>query len=380
VGPRPPQLVVVTDANQRGAAAALKSLKRAGYATLGITSANPAAGLWALSSDARRRLVAPGEGAAFAEGVRQSVEDLGVDPTDAALLPASDVALECLSLHRDLLGGMRAGFPSHFAVTGCLEKPSLLRAAAAARLWGPRTRDCWTSGQVDDALAELGSDIVLKPFLSEPLDGGERRAVAVPESPQEARDLAVGGLPVTIQERIRGELVMVGGVMWRGELRCATVFEALRLWPPVTGSASAAVTIAPPEGLLESVTALLADLGWEGPFNLDLLRDEDGRLRTIDLDPRIFATVEVCIRAGADVPAMWCELLSGDDPSFALGRADVMFRWDGAEVVNLSTALRHGRLREAGDILRPRQTLRQAIPDPGPLVARLLETGRRLAG
>jgi hypothetical protein len=382
VTPRAPAVVVVTDADQRGAVAALRSLKRAGHRTLGTSSVTPASGHWSRACDTRRHTPDPHEGAPFADAVREAVEALGAAPERALLLPTTDIALECLSLHRDRLGGMVTGFPAHQTVLACLDKRALLVAAAAAGLPGPRSHDCADAVAVHQALEELGPDVIVKPFRSEPLGAGARRTAVAPATPEEARREAMANLPVTIQERLPGSrLVMVGGVVRDGRLRCASVFEALRLWPAVTGSASAAVTIEPPDGLLDGVTAMLHGLGWQGPFNIDLLADH-GQFRTIDLNPRLFAPLDIAIRSGADIPAVWCELLGGGDPAFTLGRPGVIYRWDEAELVNLGAALRHGRFRDAAAILRPHRASRAAlfrVTDPGPLVARLIEAGRRRA-
>lgn len=374
-------LVVVTDADQRGAVAALRALSLAGYRTLGTSAVSPASGHWSRACDLRGRTPPPGEGAAFADAIRQAVADSGTPTAETVLMATTDMALECLSLHRDRLGDIVTGFPDHAVVEACLDKPTLLAHAAQAGLPGPASRDCTTAAEVDAALDELGSAVIVKPWRSEPIGGGRRRTAEAPSSTAAARKAALAHLPVTIQSRLDdARLLMVGGVALEGALRCAVTFEAQRLWPGPVGSASAAVTVPAPPGLLARVAELISAMGWRGPFNLDLLAEPDGRLLTIDLNPRLFAPLDIAIRSGADIPVTWCRLLAGDDPPYAEGRPGVVYRWDEAELAHAAAALRRGRFRESVRILWPSRRSQAAlwrVSDPGPLGARLIEVVRR---
>jgi hypothetical protein len=68
-----------------------------------------------------------------------------------------------------------------------------------------------------------------------------------------------------------------------------------------------AVTIAPPQPLLQQVEELLELIGWCGIFELELLELGENRFGAIDFNPRPFGWMALSIAAGANLPALWCD-------------------------------------------------------------------------
>ena len=68
-------------------------------------------------------------------------------------------------------------------------------------------------------------------------------------------------------------------------------------------------TVAPPAGIPSRVRALLGELGWQGIFQLQMLERPDGGFAVIDLNARLFASIALDNRAGANLAAIWCEWL-----------------------------------------------------------------------
>jgi predicted ATP-grasp superfamily ATP-dependent carboligase len=173
-------------------------------------------------------------------------------------------------------------------------------------------------------------------------------------------------------------VVEVAGVIDEGELLGISVSRYARTWPPHAGSASASVTIEPPDGLVESSRRLLAAIGWRGIFDLEFLELADGRHATIDLNPRVYGSMALAIAAGANLPAIWVGLLRGDRRAPILARPGVHYRWEEGEVRAVLRAVLRGRMGELASVVRPRRHTVWAltrIGDPGPLVARGLVVG-----
>jgi predicted ATP-grasp superfamily ATP-dependent carboligase len=142
-----------------------------------------------------------------------------------------------------------------------------------------------------------------------------------------------------------------------------------------------AETVPPPPDLADRVRSLLGSLGWQGIFELELLRRGDGTFAALDLNPRPFGSIALAIRAGADLPGQWTEWLLGSEPKPVLARPDVRYRWELAELRRLAWEARHGRIGAAATILRP--TRRTVYPhfswdDPGPLAALALYLVRQV--
>jgi predicted ATP-grasp superfamily ATP-dependent carboligase len=158
-----------------------------------------------------------------------------------------------------------------------------------------------------------------------------------------------------------------------GRLLAFSLARYLRTWPPDAGNAALTETVAVPDGLDRRVERLMAALGWEGIFELELVRGDDGSFASIDLNPRPYGSIALAIGAGADLPAVWAAWLLGRESPYAVARPGVTYRWEDAELRRVVWELRHGSLAGAAQVARPHR--RVVYPhfqwsDPGPLLAR----------
>ena len=148
------------------------------------------------------------------------------------------------------------------------------------------------------------------------------------------------------------------------------------LWPTGAGMHSYSETVRVPPGLAGGVRDLLNAVGWQGIFQLQMLELDDGRLSVIDLNPRLFASLALDVSAGANLAAIWCDWLLGRNPSPAIARPGLRYRWEEGELFHLAWQLGHLRLRAAGAVLLPHRRVTHAwfrLSDPGPLLARAFE-------
>ncbi len=169
-----------------------------------------------------------------------------------------------------------------------------------------------------------------------------------------------------------------------------------RTWPPEGGPVSSSCTETPPEDLVRRVDALIRVLGWQGIFELELIERADGGFAAIDFNPRLYGSIALAERAGAPIPAVWCDWLLKGEVDECAARPGVFYRWEEAETRNALRRLRTGRIRDALTVLRPRRPLARAYfrwSDPAPAMAMLMRmvksrradrrsarAGRRAAG
>ena len=97
---------------------------------------------------------------------------------------------------------------------------------------------------------------------------------------------------------------LAGGVVADGSLIGLCIARYGRTWPPAGGSASLSVTVEAPPELVERLERLLAELGWQGIFELELLQ-LGARFAPVDFNPRPFGWMTLALRAGANQPAVW---------------------------------------------------------------------------
>jgi len=158
------------------------------------------------------------------------------------------------------------------------------------------------------------------------------------------------------------------------------VARYLRTFPPEAGNVAFAETVVPPDGLRDRVDALMGELGWEGIFELELMRGDDGRFHAIDVNPRLYGSLALATRAGAPLAVILCDWILGRPTAPVTARAGVRYRWEDADLRHALAQLRQGRVRAAASALAPRRDVAHAhfrLSDPGPLAARFVSLGRR---
>jgi predicted ATP-grasp superfamily ATP-dependent carboligase len=373
--------VVVTDAEERAVLGASRGLRRAGYRVCAVARGRPAATHWSRSCAERVRLPDPRESV---RGFVDGLDDLLRSKRFDALIPGSDASLLAVSEHRERLEhSTRLGLPSREAVRRSVDKRLLLEVADEAGLAAPHSKACTDLGEAETAAAELGYPVVLKPARSfQPVNGGlkQQGVVVAPDSATLARAVAKLTPPFIVQRFERAGFLSCTGVFAEGRLLAATTSRVLRLWPPVAGMHTYSETVSPPRGLMDRARALLAAVGWQGIFQLQLLELPDGRLSVIDLNPRVFASITLDDYAGANLAAVWCDWLLGRDPSPVVAQPARRYRWEEGELCHFAWQLRHRRLRAAVSAVLPHRRVTHSwfrVTDPGPLVARGLNLALR---
>ncbi len=183
--------------------------------------------------------------------------------------------------------------------------------------------------------------------------------------------------PLLVQEWLPGTLQGMSGVMWGGRLRATLHQTYPRTWPRLAGVASCAVTIEPDLALEERVVEILE--GHDGLFNVQYIGDH-----LIDINPRVYGSVVVSARAGANFLDVVTRLAAGDDVGRdrpLRGRVGVPYRWVEGDLRSILDGKRSGALGWAGvaQAVRPRRHTVHAdvsVRDPGPTVARALYAAR----
>jgi predicted ATP-grasp superfamily ATP-dependent carboligase len=376
---------LVTDGQERWGLAACRSLRRAGYRVSVAADRTPAVAHW--SRHCAGRLVVPLPSADPDGFVTAIAAELERRPY-SFLLISGDLSLLAVSRRRQLLDGLLGGplgLPPHDVVEAAMDKASLSRLAALAGLDSPPTEVCVG---VDDALraaAEFGFPVAVKPRSSVfERDGRLRREGSRLASERETVERLVEfyGGRCLVQRLETGTVHSCSGVFAGGRMIALSLSRYLRTWPPEAGNAALSETVPITDELGAQVSALLGELGWQGIFELELLRRPDGSFSAIDLNPRLYGSVALAIRAAADLPAIWARWLAGDRSPLVCARPGVRYRWGEAELRRIVSDLRHGRVGDAAAVARPHRHVVHPhfrAADPGPLaglVADLAARGR----
>jgi predicted ATP-grasp superfamily ATP-dependent carboligase len=372
-----PGRILVTDAQERSVVAAIRCLGDAGFEVTALASSWTAPGLWSRAPALRRLGPDPRRDI---DGFIQRVEQLLQERRHDAVLAGTDAALFAISRHRErLIPHARLGLPDDEIVVATLDRVRLGSAARAVGLAAPDELRCAGPGDALEAAASFGYPVLVKPVHTVIQHRGavDRRGSVLADDQAELCVAARSFEECIVQRRIAGDVISFGGVSNDAGLFGFVVSRYSRTWPPRAGNASFAETIQAPDGLADRIDALVAQLGWIGLFEVELIACEDGRLATIDFNPRAYGSMSIATAAGVPLAALWCGWLLGHRPPRpAAAPAGIRYRWGEADISNALWQLRRGARVSSLEAIRPRTRVTHPylrLSDPAPAAARAIE-------
>ena len=259
----------------------MRALGQAGYEVHVTTTQGPSVAGWSRACSRQHRVPAVEE-----PSYRSRIEELQERFGYTAILPASDAALTALA------------WPGRELV----DKAEVARRSAAAGFPRIPEHTFADGGQLLAAAGELEYPVVVKPLTRR---GTDDPMVWRADRPEELAP-AVNGGPLLVQRYLTGTLRAVAGVIWDGRLRAVVHQRYLRTWPRECGVASAAVSTPADEPLERRLVRLLD--GFDGIFQVQLLGDH-----VIDVNPRVYGSMSLAVRAGVHLPDIVCRLSMGED-------------------------------------------------------------------
>lgn len=372
-----PGRILVTDAQERSVVAAIRCLADAGFEVTALASSWTAPGLWSratalprLGPDPRRDI----------DGFIRRVEQLLQERRHDAVLAGTDAALFAISRHRErLIPHAQLGLPDDEIVVATLDRVRLGSVARAVGLAAPDELRCAGPSDALEAAASFGYPVLVKPVQTVIQHRGavDRRASVLADDRAELYAAAQSFEECIVQRRIAGDVISFGGVSIDAGLLGFVVSRYSRTWPVQAGNASFAETIGAPDGLADKIEALLAQLGWIGLFEVELIACEGGRFAAIDFNPRAYGTMSIAAAAGVPLAALWCGWLLGQRPARpAPAAAGIRYRWGEADISNALWRLRRGTGLSALEAIRPQRGVTHPymrLSDPAPAAARAIE-------
>lgn len=343
---RAPTRVLVTDGDTRTALACVRSLVAAGHE------------VW-VAGDGRRTLAGVSRGVqaavidesplehpdAFARAVARLARRRLID----IVLPVADASVEALLAHRHLLPqDVVLPLPALETFRRGTDKAQMLDTARAAGFAVPDSFHLEDARDVDAAIAAVRFPAVLKPHRSVVTDGSGATHKLDVELVQDADDLRrvvallpPAAFPALVQQRIRGPGEGLFALRWDGRIVASFMHRRLREKPPWGGISVLRESVAPAPALVEATSALLASLDWQGVAMVECKRDVvTGRHAFMELNGRLWGSLQLAIDAGVDFPALLVACAAGESiipsPTYTAG---VRTRWTWGDVDHLYARL-----------------------------------------
>ncbi len=317
--------ILITCAAQNAALAAIRSLHAAGWRVAALADDARAMGLASRAADEKLHLPHPpaDEPKAYAAAV---VDYLTRYPADV-LLPVTDAAIFALLPVRDKIEALTAvPWPATDSLQAAADKTATF---ALARELGVATPPLAVVEHDGPLPADLVFPLVVKPRAS--LVAGRKIPVTYAADRAElaaALDaVPAAAFPVTLQQRIVGPGEGYFGVWRRGAPVVEFAHRRLRETPPSGGVSTLREAIPLPDDLRDAARRLLAHWHWHGPAMVEFKRDAAGRPYLMEVNGRLWGSLQLAIDAGVDVP-LASALVALDEPVPPMTvRPSVRTRW-----------------------------------------------------
>jgi predicted ATP-grasp superfamily ATP-dependent carboligase len=193
--------------------------------------------------------------------------------------------------------------------------------------------------------------VVLKPRRSRVLAddrwlSGEARILRGPD--EWRRALGDPGLhgDLLLQEFVPGKGEAVFFLASKGRALVHFAHRRLREKPPTGGMSVLRESIRPDPELLAKGERLIADLDWTGVAMVEFRRTPDGRAVLMEINPRLWGSLQLAIDAGVDFPSLLVALHRGESIPQIEPRIGVRTRWLLGDLDHLLISLRRRQVRE----------------------------------
>ncbi len=336
--------IIITDADERAALSATRSLGRAGWrvVTCGIAKTS----LAGRSRYSARSVTVPDalrEPGAFCTRLVEiaSAEDAKY------VIPISEAALLALLPARDRFRPNAIPWPGLQAVRAICDKRRVLEAAPAFGIGVPRqvVLDAVSGLR---SLPEMNWPVVVKPARSvNQADGvpekfSVRHVTSRAELEQVVGSYSAAAFPLLLQERVVGPGVGIFLLVWDGVLRAAFAHRRLREKPPSGGVSVYRESIAADPDLVERSRRLVEHFGWQGVAMVEYKVDErTGTPMLMEINGRFWGSLQLAVDAGVDFPRLLIECAEGRPPAApAPYTVGTRLRWWWGDVDQLLQRLR----------------------------------------
>jgi predicted ATP-grasp superfamily ATP-dependent carboligase len=339
--------VLVLDGETRAALAATRSLARAGE---DVSVASATGSSVAGASRFAHRDISLGDAsrdpASWAAKLQLVLRGGGFD----SVIPVAEASLG--NVYRfEIDVDPRVISPPRASYERAVDKLTLLRTAEGLGIPIPRTTLVRPDAACSPPDPGLRFPLVLKPRRSRFWrDGAWRsgtativRDLASWRAALARADFSGGALQ---QDYIPGHGEAIFVLARAGEVLVEFAHRRLREHPPTGGQSVLRESVAPDPLLAEMSRRLIGSLAWTGVAMVEFRRAVDGTPYLMEVNPRLWGSVQLAIEAGVDFPRLLLALHRGETIPRVKPRIGVRSRWLLGDVDHLLVSLRSARVRQ----------------------------------
>lgn len=338
--------ILVTDGEARAALAAVRSLGSAGH-TVHVASVRPGslAGASRFASSEHAIGDPALEPGAWSERLEAEARAMDAE----LLLPVSEIALGTVYAF-GIEQRWAVACPAREAYEMAVDKHALLARAEKHGLDIPRSILVAGRGELTELPVAFAYPVVLKPrrsrlLVDERWEAPEVRILRSAEDLRAAREDPELCGELLLQEFVPGNGEGVFLLASAGRTLASFAHRRLREKPPTGGQSVLRESIVPDPAVLASSERLIESLAWTGVAMVEFRRTPDGRAVLMEMNPRLWGSLQLAIDAGVDFPALLVALQQGEAPETPEPRIGVRTRWLLGDLDHLLISLRRPRIR-----------------------------------
>lgn len=340
--------ILVLDADQPSALAIVRALGERGLpVTVASSSEKPLAGYSRHALDVLQYPDPLAEEHAFIAWLGDSLCARQFD----LVMPVTERTLVPLLRHRERLDDRRIAMAPSDALEQVLDKERTNNLAESLGIPVPRSITAVAIEDIDQAEAELGYPLVVKPARSVGSDSNQRVQLSVSyahsrtELELRLRHVLRFG-PAILQELFQGDGVGIELLADHGVIRYAFQHRRLHEVPLTGGGSSLRISEKIIPELLEASTRLMRALDWHGVAMVEFkYNPQDKTYRLMEINGRFWGSLPLAIAAGANFPVMLHELLTtGKIGHYPPAREGIVCRQLGRDIDWLEHVLRGSSL------------------------------------
>jgi predicted ATP-grasp superfamily ATP-dependent carboligase len=301
--------ILVLDAEQRSALAAIRSLGRAGAQVFAASSNSHAIGF--ASRFVMRQILTPSpltSPADYVSTLASVAREFAVD----MVMPCSEQSISALVESNQPISS-QFSLPDRATYVWATDKARVMASARSLAISTPE--EVVLESPELEAIPQSLYPVVVKPGKS--LNGGVRHVVQYAETHSRLKtiieQLPLTAFPVLIQQQIRGFGQGVFVYRTRGQVAAIFAHERIREVPISGGAAVASRSIALKEAPVDESLALLEEIDWQGVAMVEWKRSTaNNRPYLMEINPRLWGSLQLAIDCGVDFPRIWaCDFLTG---------------------------------------------------------------------
>ena len=315
--------VLILDANQRSALAAVRSL---GKRNLTVYTADDSIDSLAGASRYTYKnfqIVSPQSSVKqFIEQLSDLIESENID----VLLPMTDASIQAVLLNRTGLPDVRLPYPDYDLYESVSNKASLFKYATEANIPSPLTYYIEDIGTIPDILKSVNCRLVIKPYKSKIYI--DNRVVAtevlLPHTNQEIPGLLeryswLKQHPFMLQQYIEGYGKGLFAIYNRGEPVAYFSHKRIREKPPQGGVSVVSRSEPVDKELVSIADRLLRDRKWHGVAMIEFKIDKNGTPYLMEINARFWGTLQLAIDSGVDFPYLLYQIAMEETPQHEQG-------------------------------------------------------------